>query len=300
MTQSEKLKKIKDLRQISDAPFVDCKTALENSGFDIDAAIAWLNENGKTKALKKSDRIAAEGLVLASQSENFALIFELNSETDFVAKNKNFISLQEKIRDLLLQENFENLDQALEIKDENGKTVVELLVDSTATMGEKISLRRSLKMPVFSGQNVGIYTHTNGQIASVIILEGGDSEVAKNVAMHVAALNPEFVFKADIPSQKLEQITAQFENSPSLNNKPEKIRQTILQGMIEKELSKFVLEFQPFALDSALSVSKYLQSKNAKLAKVVRFEVGEGIEKKQVDFSQEVNSQIKEASKSVH
>ncbi|MBG0731027.1 translation elongation factor Ts [Mycoplasma sp. 'Moose RK'] len=297
MSNNEKLAKIKELRQISDAPFVDCKTALEKTDYNIDAAVAWLSENGKTKALKKSGRIAAEGLVLAASNENFALIFELNSETDFVAKNKNFIDLQQKIKNLLLTNDFENLDQALSIKDESGKSISELLVDATATMGEKISLRWISKTKVFPNQNVGIYTHANGQIATITILENGDFETAKSVAMHAAALNPEFIFKTDIPQERLEQITNQFSNSPNLNNKPEKIKQTILQGMIEKELSKFVLEFQPFAMDSAVSVKKYIESRSAKLLKVVRFEVGEGVERQVVDFSAEVQSQIQEASK---
>ncbi|WNM14137.1 translation elongation factor Ts [Mesomycoplasma ovipneumoniae] len=295
MLKIDKLAKIKELREITDAPFVDCKTALENSDYEINGAIKWLHENGKSKALKKADRIAAEGLVLATKSEKHALIFELNSETDFVAKNQNFVKLQGEIAQLLLENDFDNLETALTIKNADSRTIAEMLVESTATMGEKITLRRVLKTQILEGQKVGLYTHSNGQIASVVVLDGGNCTVAKDISMHVSALNPEFNFESDVPQERLAEITQKVEDSPALEKKPENIKQKIIRGMIEKELSNFVLEFQPLAIDSAITVGKYLEQNSAKLVQAVRFEVGEGIEKQAVDFYTEVNSQIKEA-----
>ncbi|MDW2829491.1 translation elongation factor Ts [Mesomycoplasma ovipneumoniae] len=295
MLKIDKLAKIKELREITDAPFVDCKTALENSDYEINGAIKWLHENGKSKALKKADRIAAEGLVLATKSEKHALIFELNSETDFVAKNQNFVKLQGEIAQLLLENDFDNLETALTIKNPDSRTIAEMLVESTATMGEKITLRRVLKTQILEGQKVGLYTHSNGQIASVVVLDGGNCTVAKDISMHVSALNPEFNFESEVPQERLAEITQKVEDSPALEKKPENIKQKIIRGMIEKELSNFVLEFQPLAIDSAITVGKYLEQNSAKLVQAVRFEVGEGIEKQAVDFYTEVNSQIKEA-----
>lgn len=298
MSQIDKMAKVKKLREITDAPFVDCKQALENSGYDIDLAINWLSENGKSKAMKKADRIAAEGLVLALKNEDTVLIFELNSETDFVAKNQNFINLQQKIGNLLLENDFENLKSALDnIADIDGKTISQLLIDATATIGEKITLRRAFKNKFFTGRTAGVYTHSNGQIASLTILKGGNDLIAKNISMHVAALNPEYIFKSDVPEEEMNKLYEKFSNSPALEKKPEKIRASILQGMIDKELSKYVLELQPLALDSTVSVGKYLQQNSAKLLKSIRFEVGEGIQKQNVDFSTEVNQQIQEAKK---
>ncbi|MFU0909216.1 translation elongation factor Ts [Mesomycoplasma ovipneumoniae] len=320
MLKIDKLAKIKELREITDAPFVDCKTALENSDYEINGAIKWLHENGKSKALKKADRIAAEGLVLATKCEKHALIFELNSETDFVAKNQNFVKLQGEIAKLLLENDFDNLETALTIKNQDSRTIAEMLIESTATMGEKITLRRVLKTKILEGQKVGLYTHSNGQIASVVVLDGGNCTVAKDISMHLSALNPEFNFESDVPQERLAEIERlaeterleeieqkqaeikeKFANSPDLEKKlasvkkPENIEKKIIRGKIEKKLSEFVLEFQPLATDSAITVGKYLEQNSAKLVQAVRFEVGEGIEKQAVDFYTEVNSQIKEA-----
>lgn len=302
MSQIDKFAKIKELRKITDAPFIDCKKALESSGYDIDSAIDWLKKNGKSKALKKADRIAAEGLVLALKSADSALVFELNSETDFVAKNQNFINLQQKISNLLLQNDFENLENALLIQDSEGRTISELLVLATATIGEKITLRRVFKTKLSSEENVGIYTHSNGQIAVITILKGGNSEVAKNISMHVAALNPEYVFKNEVLETKLKEIHEEAEKKAlsevkNFEKKPENIKTEILKGMVEKQLSEFVLELQPLALDSSISVVKYLAQNSSTLLKVVRFEVGEGIQRQNVDFSTEVNQQIHEVKK---
>ncbi|CAT04806.1 Elongation factor Ts [Mesomycoplasma conjunctivae] len=293
--KEEILLKIKKLREISDAPFVDCKQALENTDYDLDKAVVWLQENGKAKALKKANRIAAEGLVSAIKNEENIVIFELNSETDFVAKNQNFIDLKNTIATTLLEQPFDSFEQALQVKTKSGKTISELVTDATATIGEKINLRRAIKTNISAGENAGLYVHSNGQIATITIIKGGSEEVAKNISMHTAALNPDYIFESDVPAEKMSKIQQEFASSKVLEGKPENIKANILKGMISKELSKFVLEYQDFAMDSAISVSKYLQNNGAKLIKVVRFEVGEGIEKETVDFSQEVQAQIAKA-----
>ncbi|AHH45424.1 translation elongation factor Ts [Mesomycoplasma bovoculi] len=286
------LNKIKELRNITDAPFVDCKKALEASAYDIQKAIAWLQENGKAKAIKKAGRIAAEGLVYAIKNDKKIVIFELNSETDFVAKNKNFISLKDEIATLLLENNFNNLDQAFEIKSGSGKTISDLVTDASATLGEKISLRRVEFVLISNGQNAGSYVHFNGQTSAIAVIEGGSKEVARNVCMHSVAMNPEFTFESEIPVDKLNKIKSDLSQSPALVGKPENIQQSIITGMLAKELSKFVLEYQPFVVESEISVAKYLQNNNAKLIKIIRFEVGEGIEKVVSNFSEEVKNQI--------
>ncbi|MXR12623.1 elongation factor Ts [Mycoplasma hyopneumoniae] len=302
MSQIDKMAKIKKLREISDAPFVDCKKALENSDYDIDLAINWLNKSGKSKALKKSDRIAAEGLVLAKKDPNSVLVFELNSETDFVAKNQNFINLQQKIGELLLANDFVNLEDALLIQDEAGRSISELMILATATIGEKITLRRVFKTKYSLEQSVEVYTHSNGQIAVITILKGGNLEIAKDISMHVAALNPQYILKIEVPNEKLQEIQLEVEKKAfaevkNFEKKPENVRVGILKGMIDKQLSEFVLELQPLATDGAVTVEKYLAQNSATLEKVVRFEVGEGIQKQNVDFSAEVNQQIQEFQK---
>ncbi|ADQ90279.1 Elongation factor Ts [Mesomycoplasma hyopneumoniae 168] len=252
--------------------------------------------------MKKSDRIAAEGLVLAKKDANSVLVFELNSETDFVAKNQNFINLQQKIGELLLANDFVNLEDALLIQDEAGRSISELMILATATIGEKITLRRVFKTKYSLEQSVEVYTHSNGQIAVITILKGGNLEIAKDISMHVAALNPQYILKIEVPNEKLQEIQLEVEKKAfaevkNFEKKPENVRVGILKGMIDKQLSEFVLELQPLATDGAVTVEKYLAQNSATLEKVVRFEVGEGIQKQNVDFSAEVNQQIQEFQK---
>ncbi|MXR09540.1 elongation factor Ts [Mycoplasma hyorhinis] len=291
------MQKIKKLREITDAPFIDCKKALEQTGADLDKAVAWLQENGKTKALKKADRIAAEGLVFATKNETHGVIVELNSETDFVAKNKNFVELLHLILQTLLENEFSSDQEAFKLKTKTGKSIEDSITDATATIGEKISLRRFEKVAIKSDEQLGVYIHHNGQIASIVLIKSEKEAVAKNIAMHVAALNPEYIFVKDVPQEQIKKLEQEFKASPALAGKPEKIQENILRGMMNKELAKYVLVAQEYALEQQYTVQKYLETNHSELLKVVRFEVGEGIEKQSVDFAQEVAAQIKESQK---
>ncbi|VEU59197.1 translation elongation factor Ts [Mesomycoplasma neurolyticum] len=293
---------IKELRERTDAPFIECKKALESSGWNIDKAIDWLQNNGKVKAAKKAGRIAAEGLVSIAKNEKSVVILEINSETDFVAKNAQFVNLVTKISNILLENDFTTNDEALKLKNEEGVTVEELTTIATATIGEKIVFRRANKFNYNPMTQVaGTYVHTNGRIASIVILNGKDEEVAKNISMHISAMNPEYTFVTDYPKDEYEKLKQEFTNelnkSEKDSKKPENIKSMMIQGKIEKELSKFVLELQEFVVDSSFKVKKYLESKNSSIVSVVRYEVGEGIEKKENNFVAEVNAQLAEATK---
>lgn len=292
---------IKELRERTDAPMVDCKKALESSEWNVEKAIVWLQENGKAKAAKKAGRIAAEGLVSAAKNEKHAVIFEVNSETDFVAQNKQFIDLVNKIGNILLNNTFSNSEEALNLKDESGKSIDDLCVDATATIGEKIAFRRAEKIEIKETQKAGTYVHTNGRVASIVLVNGDSEEAAKNVSMQVAALNPEYTLVSEVPASVVNKLKEEFakeiESDAKFASKPEKIKQSMIEGKLNKELSKNVLELQDFVMDSAFKVNTYLQSKKSELVKSLRFEVGEGIEKQETDFAAEVAAQVAEARK---
>lgn len=300
---------IKELRERTDAPMVDCKKALEASSWDVEKAIVWLQENGKAKAAKKASRVAAEGLVSAKADEKSAVIFEINSETDFVAQNKQFIELVDKVGKILLNNSFTSSEEALKLKDENGKTIEELTTDATATIGEKIAFRRAEKINLAANQKAGAYIHTNGRVASIVLVEGNDAEAARNVSMHVAAMNPEFTFVTDIPAQKMQEYRSEAEQEvkeeiakkqaakPGSPVPNEKIQENMIEGKVSKKIAPFVLEIQEFVMDSSFKVNSYLKSKGNTLVKSIRFEVGEGIEKEVTDFAAEVAAQVAEASK---
>ncbi|MGZ9413320.1 translation elongation factor Ts [Mycoplasma sp. 1012] len=292
---------IKELRERTDAPMVDCKKALEASSWSVEKAILWLQENGKAKAAKKAGRIAAEGLVSVATNGKAAVVFEVNSETDFVAQNKQFIDLVNKIGQVLLKGDFSSNEEATHLKDENGKTIEELCVDATATIGEKIAFRRAKKLSASESQRIGSYIHTNGRVASLVLINGENEEAAKNVSMHVAAMNPEYALVSQVPSSEVDKLTKEFtleiENDPKNSKKPENIKQMMINGKVEKELAKIVLELQEFVMDSSFKVKSYLDSKKSSLLEIVRFEVGEGIEKQETDFAAEVAAQVAEATK---
>ncbi|UVD81494.1 translation elongation factor Ts [Mycoplasma iguanae] len=297
MSQPNTMALIKELRERTNAAMIDCKKALESSQWDIEKAIVWLQENGKAKAAKKAGRIAAEGLVNAMANDQAAVIYEVNSETDFVAQNQGFLDLVDEIGKTLLAHDFSNSEQALQLKNSAGKTLEELTIDATATIGEKISLRRAQRINLSDTQVAGSYKHSNGQIATLVLIEGKDAEAARGVAMHVAAMNPEYALVADVPTEKIASLRKEFLADPALAGKPEKIQQNIVEGKINKALAETVLELQDFVVDNAFKVNKFLESKNSKLVSIVRFEVGEGIEKVANDFASEVAAQVSEALK---
>ncbi|WP_022935154.1 translation elongation factor Ts [Mesomycoplasma moatsii] len=284
---------IKKLREITGAGFVDCKKALEASNNDIDAAIEWLQKNGAAKAIKKAGNIAADGMVAISKNDKVAVIYEVNSQTDFVAMNEDFKKLVNQIGNILISNEFTSLEEALNLKDTSGKTIEELTVEATAKIGEKIALRRIEKIELKDDIKVGTYVHFDNKKAAIFVAKGGDEEKLKGIAMHIVAMNPEYMNEEAVPKTKINELKLNFSQSPALQGKPEKIQESILAGMLRKELSNYTLTEQDYVVESGKTVGKYLQEINSTPIKIIRYEVGEGIEKHEVDFAAEVAAQMK-------
>ncbi|WP_426461559.1 translation elongation factor Ts [Mycoplasma hafezii] len=288
-----KMELIKELRARTNSALVDCKKALEASAYDIEAAIQWLKENGIVKAAKKAGRISAEGMVNAFGTDKEAVLVEINSETDFVAQNEKFVALVEEVTQAIYNSKVLNKEEALEVTLVDGETIANKLLNATAVIGENISLRRVARLHAGEGQVLGTYVHANRRVAAVVTVKGSNVDAARNVAMHVSAMNPEFSLVAQIPAERMEEIKAGFEKPAGFENKPEKIQTAIVEGWLNKQLSEFVLEKQPFVMEDSLTVAKYLANHGDELVSAVRFEVGEGIEKVQSDFASEVASMVK-------
>lgn len=284
---------IKELREKTGAGFVDCKKALEASNNNIEQAIEWLQKNGAAKAIKKSGNIAAEGLVNIVRNNDKAIMYEVNAQTDFVAMNDDFKKLVATIGEILLSGNFNTNEEANQLKDASGKTIEELTLQATAVIGEKISFRRAIKIELKDNVNVGSYVHFDGKKASLFVAQGGDAEKLKGIAMHVTAMNPEFLNEAEVPSTKVNELKEEFKQSPALKGKPENIQENILQGMLRKALSEDTLTEQDYVVESGKTVGNYLKEMNATAIAKYRFEVGEGIDKQTVDFAAEVAAQMK-------
>lgn len=287
-----KLEILKDLRERTNSALIDCKRALEATNYEIEKAIAWLQENGIIKAAKKSGRIAADGIARAYIKNNIAVLFELNSETDFVAKNKLFLDFADQLQELLANSKFKTFDDVLKLK--LGKlTVEDFCKDLTAKIGEKISLRRVEKLEAKKGEVVAGYTHANNKIAVIALAKGENEEVLRHITMHIAALNPSYILLEDVDKKTLKDIEKSINESPKLAGKPEKIVENIKAGMLKKEYNDLgVLLYQPFVMEDSKIVATILSEAKLELVKAKRFEVGEGIEKKSVDFAAEVAEQM--------
>ncbi|MGL5617710.1 MAG: translation elongation factor Ts [Metamycoplasmataceae bacterium] len=283
---------IKELRELTGSGFVDCKKALDATNGNIQEAIKWLQENGIAKAVKKSGRIAAEGLVATVVNDKYGVIYEVNSETDFVAKNEKFIALVHEIGQILIDNDFKTNEEAAILKNAKGQTVEDLATLATSTIGEKISFRRAMKFPKDNGVSIGNYTHSDGQKAALFVAKGGNDDALKGIAMHITAMNPEFLNEASVPTERINKLKEEFADSPALVGKPEAIRENILKGMLRKALSDYTLTEQDYVVESGKTVAKFLLEKNANEIAMVRFEVGEGITKEIVDFASEVKSQM--------
>ena len=287
---------VKELRESTGAGMLDCKKALEANDGNMDASVDWLREKGIAKAAKKADRIAAEGLTKIIVEGNKAVIVEVNSETDFVAKNEKFIELINQIAQHLLASAPASLEEAMKTTI-NGKALEEFLAEATATIGEKITLRRFEIIEKADDAAFGAYSHMGGKIGVLVELNATDNEEgAKDVAMHVAAMNPQFVSRADVSDEfinKERQIQLELtKNDPKTADKPEKVMTGIVEGKLTKQLKEIVLLDQVFVKNSDQTVGDFIKGLKATIGRVVRFGVGEGIEKKEVDFADEVMSQV--------
>ncbi len=290
---------VKELREKTGAGMMDCKKALEACEGNMDKAVDWLREKGIAKAAKKESRIAAEGLTDLAADENVAVVLEVNCETDFVTKNEKFISLVKEIRRALLSNECSTLDEAKELKLDDGKTIAERLVEETATIGEKISFRRFERIVKNDDEVFGLYSHMGGRISSVVVLKGGDRDVARDVAMQAAAMSPIAVNRdsvpADVVEHEKEMIKAEMKNDPKNEKKPEEILDKMATGKLSKFFKENCLVEQDFIKDSSLTVEKYVKENGGEVLSMVRYAVGEGIEKKQEDFAAEVAAQINAA-----
>ena len=288
---------IKDLREATSAGMLDCKKALTECDGDMEKAVVWLRERGIAKAVKKASAVAAEGLCSFEIKGNKAVLFELNSQTDFVAQNAKFTDLLKKVGEILVNSNATNDAEALQVVSD-GKTLETVILEASGVIGEKLSLRRVTVLEKNDDEVFGAYKHMGGKIAVVVKVLGDNEAVARDVAMHVAALNPRYISKDDIPADVIEAereiilTTALNENKESDKPKPEEVIKTrIVPGRLEKNLKEICLLSQQFVKNPDQTVEVYLSSNKCAVNKFVRLEVGEGIEKEETDFAAEVAAQ---------
>ena len=286
---------VKELREKTGAGMMDCKKVLTETDGDMEKAIELLRERGIAKAAKKSGRVAAEGLVEAVVSEDgkSGAVIEVNSETDFVAKNEEFKTFVENVANQVLKTNPKDVEELLAqpAMFEEGKTVQEALVGKIATIGENLSIRRFARFE--SEGLVEKYIHGDGKIAVLVNMKSGDKEVAKDVCMQIAAARPEYLNEASVPAERLEKEKEILKAQTMNEGKPEAIAEKIVLGRIGKFYSEICLVDQEFVKDPSKKVSQLLKEHNAEVAEFARFEKGEGIEKKEENFAEEVMKQIK-------
>ena len=288
---------VKELREKTSAGMLDCKKALAATEGDMEAAVTWLRERGIAKAVKKEGAVAAEGLCYYAVSGNSCITFELNSQTDFVAQNAKFIALLEQVAEIILNSSANNTEEALNVEVE-GKTLATIILEASGVIGEKISLRRVSRITKADNEVFGAYKHMGGKIVTITIVEGEDEAVAKDVAMHVAAMNPKYVSKDEIPAEVIaaerEVILAAAlnENAQSAKPKPENIiAERIVPGRLEKNLKEICLLSQAFVKNPDQTVEAFVKGAKSVVKSFVRLEVGEGIEKQVTDFAAEVAAQ---------
>ena len=267
---------VKELRETTGAGMLDCKKALEATNGNIENAIDWLREKGISKAAKKSTRIAAEGLAEARTENNKAVIVEINSETDFVAKNEEFKKLVETVTNTILKSDAKTLEEALKLT-VDGKDLEQLIAEKSGTIGEKITLRRFEIVEKNDNQVFGIYSHQGGRIVALTVLDGSNLELAKDIAMQAAAMRPLYLTRDEVPEEKIEKEKAilmeQAENEGLDSNKIP----MIVNGRLNKYFEEVCLVDQGFIKENKMKVSKYVESKKSKIIKFIRYEVGEGI-----------------------
>ena len=286
---------LKELRERTGAGVLDCKKALDATNNDIEAAIQWLREKGMAKAVKKASRVSAEGLFNVIVEGNKALVYELNCETDFVAKNEKFKNFMNELGQVLFANGVKNTEEALATKNEKGETVETMILGFTAIIGEKISLRNVKLVVKADDEQFGIYKHNGGKIAVVLVLKGGDAQAAKLLAMTICANNPMYKDESEVEESWLnnEREVLTKESKEQNPNKPDQIIAKMIEGKLQKELKEICLVHQGLVSDPNVTVESFLKEQNATIVSYSRNVVGEGIEKKESDFVKEVMEQIK-------
>lgn len=287
-------KLVKELRERTGAGMMDCKKALVETDGDIEKAIDYLREKGIAKAAKKADRIAAEGMTYIGVNGNDAVIVEINSETDFVARNEGFQELVKEIANQILETKPESVDALLETKLSTGDTVSERINKAISTIGEKLSLRRFAVRTKGDNDAFGAYEHMGGRISVLTVVEGTtDEEAAKDVAMHIAAINPKYVSSDQVSQEELAHEKEVLKQQALNEGKPEKIVEKMVEGRLRKYLQEICAVDQDFVKNPDVTVEEFLKSKGGKLTDFVRYEVGEGLEKRDENFADEVKGQMK-------
>ena len=285
-------KSVAELRSKTGAGMMDCKKALTESNGDLEKAIDYLREKGIAKAAKKESRIAAEGLANIFTSGNKAVILEVNSETDFVSKNAEFTDMIKEIGEAVLNSEAKTLEEALLLPSSEG-TVADLIVAKTSKIGEKLSLRRLEVVEKTDTQNFGAYLHMGGKIAVLTLLEGANSDVAKDVAMQAAAMRPEYLKEEDIDAERIERERKVFTEQAINEGKPADIAAKMVEGRLKKFFKEICLLDEPFIKDGDVDVKTYVKNNGGEVLKMVRYEVGEGMEHRSDNFAEEVMNQIK-------
>lgn len=282
---------VKELRERTGAGMMDCKKALEATGEDMDKAIDWLRENGIAKAAKKGDRVASEGLTKIYEEGNKAILLELNSETDFVAKNEQFLELLDKLAENILKSDVKTVEEASTITID-GETINDIIINATATIGEKISLRRFEILTKNDDEQFITYSHMGGRIGVVVVVKGDNEETSRQVAMHIAASNPQYLDETQIDPEVLKHEEEILRKEALNEGKPENIVDNMVKGRMQKFKKEICLLDQPFVIDPDLTVQKALENNGLVITSFARYEVGEGIEKEEVDFAAEVAAQL--------
>ena len=282
---------VKELREATGAGMMDCKKALSECNGNMDEAANWLREKGISKSAKKESRIAAEGLANIYVEGNKAVILEVNSETDFVSKNEEFKAMIDEIGNAILKGSAKTMDEVLALPSSEG-TIQDLIVAKVAKIGEKLSFRRFEVVEKADSDNFGAYLHMGGKIAVLVVTEGATEEVAKDVAMQAAAMKPKYVFVEDVPAEVLEEEKKVLKEQAMNEGKPAEIAEKMVAGRINKFYKEICLTKQAFIKDGDIDVETYVKNNKGSIKSMVRFEVGEGMQKREENFAEEVMNQV--------
>ena len=287
---------VKELRDATGAGMMDCKKALVAADGNMQAAIDAMRKSGAAKAAKKAGRTAAEGIITVAQAGKKVVLVEVNSETDFCAKNAEFVTFAQKVADTALANNISDVE-VLKNTQLDGQTVAEGLTALVAKIGENLQLRRVALVEAKDDETIGLYVHSNKRIGVAVVLKGGDETIAKHVAMHVCASKPDFVHPEDVSAEVVEHERQVQIEIAMKSGKPQAIAEKMVEGRMKKFTGEVSLTGQPFVMNPEQSVGQYLKEHNADAVSFVRYEVGEGIEKQTVDFAAEVQAQVAAAQK---
>ena len=282
-----KASQVKELRDMTGVAMMDCKKALVECDGDIEKALDLLRSNSALKAEKKSSRVAADGILVTCVTNTYSTIVEINSETDFAAKDSNFLSFANEVKDFISNNKVSEIDFI------NNSDIEDSRKALVQTIGENIQIRRVSTIEFEAGTNVGLYLHSDSKLGAMVTLQGGNKEIAKDIAMHVAAFNPLCLSEEDLDEETLNREKAIYENQANDSGKPKEIMEKMVEGKLKRYLSEVSLLSQDFVKDSEVTVSEYLATASANVVSFERLKVGEGIEVETKDFAEEVADQLK-------